>query len=53
MITADNVETKHAYNKVKETRLSHEKELVHRELHPLFHKTEEDVGQKINATKAK
>jgi hypothetical protein len=42
MLTADNAEqTRNAYKKAKEDRLRQEKELVHRELHPLFHKEEE------------
>ena len=43
MITGENVETIHKYNKAKETRLRQEKELVHRDLHPLFHKTEDEL----------
>ena len=45
MITSDNVETKHAYKKAKELRIKEEKQIVHRVLHPLFHKTEEELRE--------
>ena len=54
MIAADNVETKYDFIKAKENRLREEKELlVHRELHPLFHKTEEELRNYYDTKMAK
>ena len=52
MIAADNVETEHAYKKAKELRVKTENELVHRQLHPLFEMTEEDLRE-YDANKTK
>ena len=45
MITGENDESKNEYERAKEDRLRQEKELVHREIHPLFHKTEEELRE--------
>ena len=50
MITPKNAERKNAFKKAKEKRIKEEKELVHRELHPLFQKTDEELrayGDKV------
>ena len=48
MITGENDESKNEYERAKEDKLRQEKELVHREIHPLFHKTEEEVREYDN-----
>ncbi len=48
MITGENDESKNEYERAKEDRLRQEKELVHREIHPLFHKTEEELREYDN-----
>ncbi len=48
MITGENDESKNEYERAKEDRLRQEKELVHREIHPLIHKTEEELREHDN-----
>ena len=48
MITGENDESRNEYERAKEDRLRQEKELVHREIHPLFHKTEEELREYDN-----
>ena len=52
MIAEDNVETQNAYKKAKDLRIKTENELVHRQLHPLFEMTEEDLRE-YDANKTK
>ena len=45
MITVENAERKNAFKKARETRIKEENELVHREMHPLFQKTDEELRE--------
>jgi hypothetical protein len=45
MLIAANEPTKNVYKKAKEERLRQEKPMVHRGLHPLFHKTREELRE--------
>ncbi len=45
MITAENAERKNAFKKAREARIKEQNELVHREMHPLFQKTDEELRE--------
>ena len=45
MITGENGDSRNDYERAKEDRLRQEKELVHREMHPLFHKTQQELRE--------